>query len=69
LDIWRRGLCRPVSKPYRYARKVFKKNPTELVLYVSKPYRYARKVTLTENTDLYVAVSKPYRYARKEKIL
>jgi len=32
-----------VSKPYRYARKAFKKILAELVLYVSKPYRYARK--------------------------
>ncbi len=32
-----------VSKPYRYARKAFFLNRTELVIYVSKPYRYARK--------------------------
>ncbi len=35
----------PVSKPYRYARKVFFNALMKKVSFVSKPYRYARKAT------------------------
>ncbi len=55
-----------VSKPYRYARKLYLQYQQQTSDLVSKPYRYARKAFKKILAELVLYVSKPYRYARKD---